>query len=80
MSYLDQSKFKSCKCGTQVEGEFFCARQHYSWIGWFFITCMGTTFNPTEIDFICTRSGKEVVFQTIKDPELIKYFELYKKR
>ncbi|MAZ49380.1 MAG: hypothetical protein CME65_12540 [Halobacteriovoraceae bacterium] len=80
MSYLDQSKFKACKCGTKVEDEFFTAKQHYSWVGWFFITCMGTTFNPKEIEFICTRSGKEVVFQRIQDPKLIQYFELNKKR
>ena len=80
MSYLDKSKFKSCKCGTQVEDEYFAAKQHYSWLGWFFITIMGTTFNPKSIDFICTRSGKEVVFQNLTDSKLIAYFELNKKR
>lgn len=78
MSYLDKSKFKKCKCGTEVEGEFFEAKQHYSATGWFFITCMGTTFNPKSIDFICTRCNK--IFDTITDKDLIKYFELNKKR
>lgn len=78
MSFLDKSKFKQCDCGTQVDEEHFEAKPHFSSIGWFFITIMGTTMNPTEIVFHCKRCKKD--FDVLRDKELIKYFEQYKKR
>jgi hypothetical protein len=74
MNQLDLNKFKTCKCGTNVNDIEKIDIQHkYTWVGWFFWS-MGTTATPTDIIIKCKACKCEI--DHIQDRQLIKYYNI----
>jgi hypothetical protein len=75
-NYLDLSKFKTSSIGTNVESHVDALQINFefTWIGWMFITLIGTTQTPTKITFICKKT--EEVFEVLEDKKMIKYYML----
>lgn len=71
--------FKKSSLGTHVDSESDDLKVEckYSKTSWFFITFMGTTRMPYQIDFTCKKTGE--LFESVTDKELIEHFMKYRR-
>lgn len=76
MDHLDLTKFKTCKCGNNIESSNVNVSIKYSLMGWFWWT-MGTTAIPKQITFKCNQCNE--IFEKLTEKSLIKYYIFYRK-
>lgn len=76
---IDIEKFKKSSIGTHVDcpEEALDVDLKYSRTSWFFISVLGTTRMPYQIDFTCKKTGER--FESITDKNLIEHYMHYRK-